>query len=266
MEHNAKDDSDGHARHTQHTEPVGMTPHRRPSTHRIRVDLHAHTRHSPDAVLPPAQLVERAREAGLGRLAVTDHGTIEGALEAREIDRDLVIVGEEIKCRCGTELIGLFLSERIPMRLRIEEVVERIRAQDGVIYAPHPYAYALRPRWHLERALGVADVVEAFNARAFLPAWNRRADLEARTRGLPRAASSDAHFLGEIGRAYTEMPTFSSAPAFRMSLDSAEPVALRVTHPAVHVASRTIMAFRVVASECRRLVVEEGRRPVPATG
>jgi hypothetical protein len=62
------------------------------------------------------------------------------------------------------------------------------------------------------------------------------------------------------------MRTFRSASAFRASLASAEPVALRVTHPAAHVASTTIRAFRVAASQCRRLVIEEGRRPVPASG
>ena len=108
-----------------------MTPHRRPGTYKIRVDLHAHTRRSPDAILEPAELVQRARDSGLHRMAVTDHG---------EIAPDLVIVGEEIRCRGYTELIGLFLSERIPMGLPIEEVAERIRDQDGIVYAPHPFA------------------------------------------------------------------------------------------------------------------------------
>ena len=76
-----------------------MTPHRPPSTQTIRVDLHTHTRQSPDASLRPAELVRRARDAGLNRIAVTDHGEIDGALEARELAPDLVIVGEEIRCR-----------------------------------------------------------------------------------------------------------------------------------------------------------------------
>ena len=77
----------------------------------MRVDLHSHTRYSLDATTTPQQLVQRAREAGLDRIAVTDHGEIEGALRARELDPALVIVGEEIRCRCGVELIGLFLTE-----------------------------------------------------------------------------------------------------------------------------------------------------------
>jgi len=112
----------------------------------LRVDLHTHTRWSPDAVTTPSELVERAAEVGLDRVAVTDHGEIDGALEARALDPGRVIVGEEIRCACGTELIGLFLEERIPMGLDAREVARRIADQGGVVYAPHPYAYARRPR------------------------------------------------------------------------------------------------------------------------
>ena len=242
-----------------------MTPHRRPSTQTIRVDLHTHTRRSPDASLRPEELVQRARDAGLGRIAVTDHGQIDGALEARELAPDLVIVGEEIRCLGRTELIGLFLSERIPMGLQLEEVVERIRDQDGVVYAPHPYAYLYRPGWHLSRAIAVADVVEVFNARAFLSVWNRTADSAARAKALPRAASSDAHFPSEVGRAHTEMPTFSNASGFLAGIRQARPVGLRLTHPAVHVASLSMKATRVAASASRRLL-DDRRRTVPASG
>lgn len=244
-----------------------MTPHRRPGTCEIRVDLHAHTRRSPDAVLEPAELVQRARDNGLDRVAVTDHGDIEGALEAHEIAPDLVIVGEEIRCRGYTELIGLFLSERIPMGLPIEEVVERIRDQDGVVYAPHPYAYPFRPAWHLERALAVSDVVEVFNARAFLTVWNRRAGAAARARALPGAASSDAHFPFELGRAYTEMPTFSSSATFLASVREARPVGLRRTHASVHAASLGMKSIRAVSTAARRLVDSRPTRaPVGAGG
>ena len=231
-----------------------MTPHRRAGTHTIRVDLHAHTQRSPDATLRPAELVQRARDSGLARVAITDHGEIEGALEAHAIAPDLVIVGEEIRCRGYTELIGLFLSERIPMGLPIEEVVERIRDQDGVVYAPHPFAYPYRPSWHLHRALAVADVVEVFNARAFMSVWNRRANAAARERGLPGAASSDAHFTFEVGRAYTEMPTFASSAGFLASLREAVPVGIRRTHASVHLASVGMKAIRATGNATRRLI------------
>ncbi len=210
----------------------------------LKVDLHAHTRHSLDSNTPVDGLIERAREVGLDRLAVTDHGEIDGALEARELDPELIIVGEEIRCRCGTELIGLFLRDRIPEGLGLEETAERIGDQGGVVYVPHPYAYLRGSSRRARRALAVADVVEVFNSRAFWPSWNRLALEEARSKGLPLGAGSDAHFPGEIGRAFTQIPEFRSAAQFREALPRARPVGKKIGGPAVLVASHALWAVR----------------------
>lgn len=226
------------------SEPMsGDSMHEAPPA--LKVDLHVHTRHSPDATTTPADLVERAAEAGLDRIAVTDHGVLEGALEARELDPERVIVGEEIRCRGRTEVIGLYLRERIPTGLPLRETVERIRDQGGLVYVPHPYAYAWKAGWHARRALAVADLVEVFNARAFLPAWNRAARAEAAGRGLPTCAGSDSHFPAEIGRAHTELPAFRNAWELLAAAGRARPVGRRVTSPWYHVASAGLKAFRV---------------------
>ena len=213
----------------------------------LRADFHCHTFHSPDAATTPAELVERAAECGIDRIAVTDHGEIEGALVAQQLDPERVIVGEEIRCAGGTELIGLYLRERIAYGLSVQETAERIRDQGGLVYAPHPFAYAWQAARHAAEAIAVADVVEAFNSRAFLPAWNRRALRHARTRGLPVAASSDGHFPYEIGRAYTELPWFDSAATLRAALTAATPVGLRTATPLIHLASITLKLARLSA-------------------
>ena len=215
----------------------------------IRIDLHSHTHFSADAGTTPAELVERAAECGIDRIAVTDHGEIEGASRARELDPDRVIVGEEIRCAGRTELIGLFLRERIPYGLSVEETAERIRDQGGLVYAPHPFAYAWHPGWHAARALAVADIVEGFNSRAFLPTWNRLALRHARLRGIPAAASSDAHFPREIGRAYTELPEFDDPATLLTALAAAAPVGLRTGSPWIHVASVGLKVGRLVRRE-----------------
>ncbi len=241
-----------------------MTPHRRRSNDILRVDLHSHTIVSPDATTTPAQLVARARLAGLHRIAVTDHDVIDGALEAQAIDPRRVIVGEEIRCRCRTELIGLFLTEPIPSGLHIEETAERIRDQGGVVYAPHPYAYAWRPHSRARRALAVADIIEGFNARAFVPAWNRAAFAAAARQGLPVGAGSDSHFPWEVGRAYTEMPHFSCAGSFLQAVEAARPVGSGLTTALVHLASAGLKTARQLGLRPAPEPVPSRRRRRPA--
>ncbi len=67
------------------------------------IDLHTHTTAS-DGLLPPAALVEKARERGISVLGVTDHDTLAGLVEARQAAGPL-----------GIELVpGVELSTTIP--------------------------------------------------------------------------------------------------------------------------------------------------------
>ena len=63
----------------------------------MRVDLHLHSHHSHDGRSSLEELVERARECGLDRLALTDHNVVEGALAFAQLAPTLAIVGEEAK-------------------------------------------------------------------------------------------------------------------------------------------------------------------------
>jgi hypothetical protein len=211
---------------------------------RIRVDLHGHTRRSPDAWPSPTHFVRRAVLAGLDRVAVTDHGRLDGALEAAAADPARVIVGLEVRCREGLDLIGLFVHRDIPDRLPSAEAAAAIRDQGGVVYAPHPFAYRTRALERAALALAAADVVEVFNSRAFLPVWNRRAAAAAAARGLPGFASSDAHFPWEIGRAWTELPPFDGAQSFLAAAREARPVGKRLGSPWLHVGSMVLSLAR----------------------
>lgn len=212
----------------------------------LRVDLHSHTHVSRDAVVPPLVAVERSVAAGIDRLAITDHNEIDGALEAAARYPDRVIVGEEIDCACGTDLIGLFLTERIPRGLPMDEVAARIRAQGGIVYAPHPYAYVTKRRERVTRLLQVADLFEAINSRAFWPAWNRLATAHGQTARVPIAAGTDAHFPWEFGRAYTEMPAFRTAEEFRAVMSHAAPRLNQRASAFVHVGSVVVWGGKTV--------------------
>lgn len=184
-----------------------------------RVDLHMHTRASADCLSPPAEVVRRAREVGLDRIAVTDHDRIEGAFEARDLDPDLVIVGEEVRTAEGLDLIGLFLTEHIPPGGVFREVADEIRRQGGVVYVPHPFdSHRGTTEEFLTGVRDCIDVVEGFNARIHDPRRNERAQKWAQANGLPVGAGSDAHLLSEIGRARVMLPSFSGPAEFLTAL------------------------------------------------
>jgi predicted metal-dependent phosphoesterase TrpH len=211
----------------------------------LRCDFHVHTNWSPDATAPPAEVVAHARAVGLDRIAITDHHEIRGALEARSLAPDLVVVGEEITSDCGTDLLGLFLSERIPAGGTIEQIADAIRAQGGVVYAPHPCAYPRRAEERWARLLAVADVFEVVNGRAFVPSWNAEAARRVAAAGRAGAAGSDAHTVSEVGGALTELPAFTTAAELRTAMVSARAVLRRapslprvVLSLALHAASR----------------------------
>jgi predicted metal-dependent phosphoesterase TrpH len=175
----------------------------------VILDLHCHTRWSFDGTMAPDRLVRAARARGLDGVAVTDHGEIGGAEEARRAAGGdlLVIVGQEIETRSG-ELLGLFLRERI----ETDDPIEAIRAihdQGGVAVLPHPFARTLSIE---EAAARELDACEGFNARhaevPFLegPEGEARVMPFARRYDLSLTAGSDAHFAREIGRGRTIVP------------------------------------------------------------
>lgn len=187
----------------------------------IKADFHTHTAFSHDGYQTPRELVERARAIGLDRVAVTDHHTLDGALRAHELDPERIIISEEITSRCGIDIIGLYLTQRIAPSLSLEQVVDEIRTQGGVVYLPHPFAYLRGARERFERALPLVDIVEVWNSRAFYPPWNQRAMQEARERGIPEAGASDGHFSAELGRAVTLLPAFSDAASLKRAARNA---------------------------------------------
>jgi predicted metal-dependent phosphoesterase TrpH len=178
----------------------------------VRVDLHNHTTHSSDGALTPLRLLELAAARGLHCLAVTDHDSLKGGRECARIAAGnphlpRVIPGEEVFSRDG-EVVGLFLEEEVPSGLSFEETVALIRQQGGVVYLPHPFDSIRRGTIEPEKrdlAARLADIIEVRNGRMLRPAFNERAFQLAAAYQKPMGAGSDAHYAGEVGRAFLEM-------------------------------------------------------------
>jgi len=87
--------------------PHALPPPRPPEG--APIDLHLHSLHS-DGKLTPADLVGRAKEAGISALALTDHDSVRGIPEAREACRKegiLFVPGIELGVGVGTDEIHL---------------------------------------------------------------------------------------------------------------------------------------------------------------
>lgn len=186
-----------------------------------RVELHCHTRYSPDSMTSARAIIASARKRNLQRIAITDHNRIAGALEAQKLAPDMVIVGEEIMTTQG-EIIAWFVQELVPKGLTPAETIRRLRTQGAVIGIPHPLD-SLRKSSAMGREatlaiIGDVDALEVLNARSANMADNEQARALAQAHNKLMTAGSDAHTPGEIGRAVVVMPPFHDADSFRTSL------------------------------------------------
>ncbi|TMF38158.1 MAG: PHP domain-containing protein [Chloroflexi bacterium] len=180
----------------------------------LRVDLHLHSHFSHDGRSSLQQLIERARECRLDRLALTDHNTVEGALSFSRLAPELAIAGEEAKTLEG-EVIGLFITSRIPPFLAPEEALDLIHGMGGLAYIPHPLD---RHRAHFspERLVELApriDIIETYNPWCDANA-NQAAARMADDLGKVAATGSDAHGAEELGRSWMEMEDYSGTEDF----------------------------------------------------
>ena len=113
----------------------------------------------------PAKVLEVCRQRGIDKVAITDHNTIAGALQAAELDPTRVIVGEEIRTPKG-ELIAYFVREEIPAGLEPEHAIELLRSQGAFISVSHPLDRLRGKVWSeddLREILPLVDAIEVLS-------------------------------------------------------------------------------------------------------
>jgi predicted metal-dependent phosphoesterase TrpH/glycosyltransferase involved in cell wall biosynthesis len=196
----------------------------------IHVDLHMHTDHSPDCATPVTTLLDTATKVGLGAIAITDHNEISGALEARELANGIkVIVAEEIKTADQGEVIGLFIEEKIPRGMTLQETIAEIRRQGGLVYVPHPFdrMHAVPDYEHLLDVVEQIDAIEVFNPRVAFTAFNDEAARFAAKYRIVAGAGSDSHVAQGLGSVKIKMRDFDGPEEFLESLRDADIVRKR---------------------------------------
>ncbi len=184
-------------------------------------DLHIHTTASDGTATPAEVLTWASERTDLSVIAIADHNTVEGALEAERLAagyRVEVVVGQEVETAHG-HVIGLWAPTAIEPGLPAPETVERIHAQGGLAIAPHPFAPEWWHRHGLERfdrgALDLTplDGIEVANSTPLLFLANLRARAYWRSRRdtLARVGGSDAHMPSVIGTSRTLFPGSTAA-------------------------------------------------------
>ena len=192
-----------------------------------RADIHLHTNLG-DGWISPARLVRTAALRQLSVIAVTDHDHVEGARRVEELLTEQgspvrMITGVEVSTRSG-HLLGLFVR-RAPKPLRpVEESIDAIKEQGGLVIVPHPTGKLVpslsRRRIDALLAAGYAiDGIETYNpspANAAQRAAVRSANEEW---GLAEIGASDAHFWQHVGAGYTRFPGSTPDDLRRAVLD-----------------------------------------------
>jgi predicted metal-dependent phosphoesterase TrpH len=168
----------------------------------MKYDFHTHSKYSADGYIEPKTMVKVAIKMGLSGIAVTDHNTIKGGLDAKKYENNKiqVIVGSEILTDKG-EVIGIFLTEEIKS-VHFRDVIEEIKDQNGIVVVPHPFDKIRNTSLHPTKFdASFIDNVEVFNSRCVRQIYNNMAEVYANENKLNIIAGSDAHFENEIGNA-----------------------------------------------------------------
>jgi len=194
-----------------------------------KADVHVHTKYSgfgqykaikfPESTSRPEDVVDIARKLGLRVLCVTDHNSIKGGLKAREYakryDDIEVVVGAEMMTSQG-EVIALFIEEDIPKGLTAVDTIERIRAQNGLAIAPHPFSRHVCALGLRVDELDI-DALETINGGHLDGYANAAAKKHAESGRWAVVGGSDAHSLGQLGCAHTAFPG-ETAEDFRKAI------------------------------------------------
>lgn len=175
----------------------------------MRIDHHLHTtRYSPDSVIDPRALIDRARAIGLDGVVITEHDAQWRPDELADIERLAAPLrffsGVEVSAREGHFLVyGLPDLDEIGPGIELKDLLAVVAGRGAAIVAAHPF------RWDQPFDEIVAKHGPVFDGLE-LVSNNITRDTRAKTRALLKkhamgaTGSSDGHALNDVGCYYTE--------------------------------------------------------------
>jgi len=190
----------------------------------VRIDLHSHSTAS-DGTDPPAEVMRRARAAGLDVIALTDHDTLAGHDEAREALPDglTLVPGMEMSCSLGDRSVHMlaYLTDPADQDLAAElQAISADRLRRGRAMTDRLRDLGAEVSWEQVKAIAAGGVVgRPHIARAMVAAGIIERPEQAFT----------ADWLGEGGRAY--VTRYAPDPARAIALIRAAGGVAVLAHP-----------------------------------
>lgn len=240
------------------------------ANHVSRADLHCHSTASqisklgvqrsaglPECATPPEEVYELARRRGMDFVTITDHDTIDGALEIAHLPG--TFVSEELTASFPGEpqavhvlCYGITPDDHEWLQAHsgnVEECAEYLHGNEIACALAHPFyavAAPLEPR-HRRRLAELFGVWEVRNGSRAAE-LNLPAAFAAETRGTVGIAGSDDHAGVDIGRTFTQTPRVETPEellaeivAGRAEACGEQGSAAKWAHAAVAIATRSLI-------------------------
>lgn len=170
----------------------------------LKIDLHIHSKYSEDASGSPKEIMNLLKKKGLNGMAITDHNTIKGSLEALKLKpKDFAIIpGLEISTNDG-HILALGIEENVDRGRSVEETIDQILDKGGIPVVPHLFRKMSGiKREKLELIYQKIPAMEVFNGCS-LPKTNIKTAKVAKEFNLGGIGGSDAHNPLYAGYGYT---------------------------------------------------------------
>ena len=174
----------------------------------LKLDLHIHSKYSEDAVGTPSDIIKVLKKKGIHGMAITDHNSIKGSIEALKLKcKDFIIIpGIEISTSDG-HIIALDVKEDISRDLTVEETVDQILDHNGIPIVPH----LLRTMSGIKqdkllKIKSKISAIEVFNSCS-VPQSNLKTTKIAKKLELGGTGGSDSHQPHHVGEGYTTVDT-----------------------------------------------------------
>ncbi len=198
------------------------------------VELHCHSRHSDG--MPSVQEMVRKAEAVVGAIAITDHNTQAGYIEARNMKKNVLLIpGVEITCSYG-ERKGHILALGVEEFRQgdVFDIIDFVRQSGGITIISHPFR-GLGYSFHQKEVWKKVDAVEVLNGST-LAYKNTRAYNQAREMKKSMTSGSDAHWLKFLGKYACEIDA-----------DSVDSILKCIKKGRVEIPQKSTNAFSIIA-------------------